>query len=847
MRPFFGAIVSSCLAAALAFAPPNVVLVGRPLGPGRCSNVLKSLHMAIDASKIKAISLDVTGTILVHRSPIMETYAAAAVWARLPNPPTVEDLKPAFKKAYKKHCTESPCFGHAEGLSSRQWWTRTVRSALAFCGRDSYTEEEFQRFFRRVYQHYGSLDGYDRLPDAAPFLAWARDEQQLTMGVTTNTPVRTMETVLPMTGHMDFFKWYVCSQDVGIEKPGAGIFERAYQEAQFWMGPLEKDEILHIGDSFEADYCGARAFGFQALYLDRSQNARVTVYQDWLTAPEYPGKSEEDIKQNTVTDLAQVRLLLQPPLATNRANSAAAAVAVSVAVNTAASSAEQETGAYDDSNEVDRTTIQGHVTQTGEQISALLPDVVRGELIETATDESDVTEEAWQAEYIRAFGVPPPMEKLYDDETRAQQGWFEGEVDRDRETERAKSQGWLSGEGAVREVYDEEEEEEEEEAGDADYSPQARFMRDRQRMRAKGIVKGAAATEAALLAGRTSEMTATDAPAVRMAAESGEVSDWETSAKKSRYAHLWQKVPAAATVSLAPVSSLKGVKGRHETAAVMEEEAWQYEEEDDESGDSSPEARFVRDRQRLRAKGIAKGAAATDAALPPTSSSQRQATAATVAEPQQWRSPFKEPTNREAKTAPLPQSVKVNAANNEVSSQEAGTKKSRYAYLEQASPEALRVEAEAGTKKSRYAHLFDGAVQAPPTTGSVTYTRLGTAKSVDASKKNEKFNLKNKAAPAPPTPAGTPTLATPPPVATPAAAARASSTQVQDSPQPASTPPAVGGGGVGGEATEYVSAAKRDAMKKRDWEKRNLQGKSSQDGLDEQMAAWRAAAEGGNA
>ena len=55
-----------------------------------------------------------------------------------------------------------------------------------------------------------------------------------------------------MTGHMDMFKWYVCSQDVGVEKPGREIFERAYEEAQFWFGPLEKDEILHIGDSLEA-------------------------------------------------------------------------------------------------------------------------------------------------------------------------------------------------------------------------------------------------------------------------------------------------------------------------------------------------------------------------------------------------------------------------------------------------------------------------------------------------------------------------------------------------------------------------------------------------------------------
>lgn len=74
-------------------------------------------------------------------------------------------------------------------------------------------------------------------------------------------------------------RWFVCSQDVGVEKPGAGIFQKAFEQAQFWVPGIKKEEILHIGDSLEADFCGARAFGFQALLLDRSDNPRVTVYQ----------------------------------------------------------------------------------------------------------------------------------------------------------------------------------------------------------------------------------------------------------------------------------------------------------------------------------------------------------------------------------------------------------------------------------------------------------------------------------------------------------------------------------------------------------------------------------------
>lgn len=261
-------------------------------------------------SPVKAVSLDVTGTLLAHRHPIYVTYADAAKWARLKNPPSADELKPAFKKAYFESLTKSPCFGHAEGLSSRQWWVRTVQLALSNCGR-SYTDAEFDRFFRRVYQHYGSLEGYVQLPDAAPFLTWA-GKRGLMLGITTNTPSRTMDTVVPMLGLHEHFRWFVCSQEVGEEKPHQRIYAEAHAQAAFWMPGIKPEEILHIGDSLESDFCGARAAGFQAIHLDRSDSSvRVTKYQDWLEAPSYPGKSEDDIRQWTVTSLEDARKILE--------------------------------------------------------------------------------------------------------------------------------------------------------------------------------------------------------------------------------------------------------------------------------------------------------------------------------------------------------------------------------------------------------------------------------------------------------------------------------------------------------------------------------------------------------
>lgn len=74
---------------------------------------------------------------------------------------------------------------------------------------------------------------------------------------------------------------------------------------------MQPHEILHIGDSLPADLCGAKAAGWQAFYLNRSNDPNVRVYQDWLEAPNYEGKSETDIKENTVFSLDDVSKKLE--------------------------------------------------------------------------------------------------------------------------------------------------------------------------------------------------------------------------------------------------------------------------------------------------------------------------------------------------------------------------------------------------------------------------------------------------------------------------------------------------------------------------------------------------------
>ena len=65
-------------------------------------------------------------------------------------------------------------------------------------------------------------------------------------------------------GLPDRFSFVVFSQDVGVEKPAAGMFLAACEQAG--CAPCE---LMHVGDSLEADVAGAYGIGAISVWLNR--------------------------------------------------------------------------------------------------------------------------------------------------------------------------------------------------------------------------------------------------------------------------------------------------------------------------------------------------------------------------------------------------------------------------------------------------------------------------------------------------------------------------------------------------------------------------------------------------
>ncbi len=251
---------------------------------------------------IKAITLDVTGTLLRHKYPIAKTYADAAVWARLKNPPSEAELHPAFKQAYKETLLKYPYFRH----SSNAWWKVMLKRTIEITGRENmYDDREFDRYYTRVYQHYGSLDGYEVFPDVLKFLDFITSQaSHVILGVVSNCPSRTVDQVLPMMQCHKYFNFFLCAETFGSFKPDPSMFEEALVQAKWWGeegSNISAGEVLHIGDAAVADFHGARAAGFAAALLDRKDNV---AYNEWLVRPDYPTKEDDFcIEKSTYTDL----------------------------------------------------------------------------------------------------------------------------------------------------------------------------------------------------------------------------------------------------------------------------------------------------------------------------------------------------------------------------------------------------------------------------------------------------------------------------------------------------------------------------------------------------------------
>lgn len=211
----------------------------------------------------KVIFLDAAGTLFDVRGSVGEVYGKfARSWGITVSN---EDLNTAF---FQSFASASPmAFPGIEAAKIPQlefeWWQAVAAKAFQIAGVFNQFSD-FPKFFAELYAHFATAEPWFVYPDVFPALnKW--QQQGIELAVVSNFDSR-IYAVLKALNLAEYFTSVTISTEVGAAKPDSQIFTAALQKHN-----AIAEDVLHIGDSFKADYCGAKAAGLKAIWLNREQ------------------------------------------------------------------------------------------------------------------------------------------------------------------------------------------------------------------------------------------------------------------------------------------------------------------------------------------------------------------------------------------------------------------------------------------------------------------------------------------------------------------------------------------------------------------------------------------------
>ncbi|MEG4406553.1 HAD family hydrolase [Microcoleus sp. MON2_D5] len=211
----------------------------------------------------KIIFLDAAGTLFDVRGSVGEVYGQIA--QRFGVTVNSEELNAAFSQSF---ASASPmAFPGIESAKIPQlefeWWQAVSAKAFQIAG-IIHQFSDFSTFFGELYAHFATAEPWFVYPDVLPALnKW--QQQGIELAVVSNFDSR-IYPVLKALNLAAYFTSVTISTEVGAAKPDSRIFTAALQKHN-----CTAEKVLHIGDSFKADYCGAKNAGLNAIWLNRQQ------------------------------------------------------------------------------------------------------------------------------------------------------------------------------------------------------------------------------------------------------------------------------------------------------------------------------------------------------------------------------------------------------------------------------------------------------------------------------------------------------------------------------------------------------------------------------------------------
>lgn len=231
--------------------------------------------MKMSITRLKALTFDVTNTLIKARRSIGHQYADAARAHGIEADPAA--LESVFESTMAQKKREQPDYGKHHGVSSREWWADLVQRVFANAGHKDASPAALAKVSDTLWEHFqdDARDAWEVLPNVYEGLEALR-ASGLRLGVVSNFD-STLEATLRAHRLNIYFDFAVSSEQAGISKPEPGIFQKALGE--FDGGQLSPRDVGHVGDEVKNDYVAPRKFGMTAFLVDHDSQTSSDVMQ----------------------------------------------------------------------------------------------------------------------------------------------------------------------------------------------------------------------------------------------------------------------------------------------------------------------------------------------------------------------------------------------------------------------------------------------------------------------------------------------------------------------------------------------------------------------------------------
>lgn len=218
----------------------------------------------------KWIAFDAVGTLIFADPPVHLAYYRAG--KRYGSQLRPEEVRRRFQEAFVRRGralfanaepmgnqvtseTSGPMTNACSEASERTFWKGVVADVLDDVGDQA-------ACFEDLFEHFARPESWQVFADVEETLAEAR-RRGIRLAIASNFDAR-LHAVCDGLPELAVIERRCVSSGIGHRKPERGFFERLLSECG-----CAADELLMVGDDYEADIAGPQAMGIRAVHLDR--------------------------------------------------------------------------------------------------------------------------------------------------------------------------------------------------------------------------------------------------------------------------------------------------------------------------------------------------------------------------------------------------------------------------------------------------------------------------------------------------------------------------------------------------------------------------------------------------